>query len=168
MRKAALLGLTVAVVAFLMPLLAIGQFKWNFPDRKAIVLDICPHVKITSFAFENAVEGRVSSSRNSFTYQWRNVSTVPILAFQLVTLKYDPFDEPMTGSRILIAGKNSADFSPLQPGEASGDLLQRSNISLPPEFFPLTALSNDDGHVSAVPSRCRFSGLHGIGDGGCP
>ncbi len=121
MRKTLLVGLTVAVVALLAPAWATGQFKWNFPDRKAIVLDICPHVKITSFAFENTVEGRVSSSRNSFTYQWKSVGSSPVLAFKLVTLKYDPFDEPMTGSRILVAGKNSADFAPLQPGEASGD-----------------------------------------------
>jgi hypothetical protein len=78
-------------------------------------------MKITSFAFENTLEGRVASSRNSFTYQWKNVSSLPVLAFEVVTLKYDPFDEPMTGSRILVAGRNSADFTPLQPGEASGD-----------------------------------------------
>jgi hypothetical protein len=35
--------------------------------------------------------------------------------------KVRPFDEPMLGSRTLIAGKNSADFTPLQPGETSGD-----------------------------------------------
>ena len=88
---------------------------WNFPDRKAIVLDICPHVKITSFKFENTIEGRVSSSMNLFNYQWKNVSPSPVLAFEVVTLKYDPFDEPMIGSRTLVAGKNSADYSPLLP-----------------------------------------------------
>ena len=115
------LSLIVALVAFAAPAPVSGQGKWNFPDRKAIVLDISPHVKITSFAFENTLEGRIASSRNSFTYQWKNVGTLPVLAFELVTLKYDPFDEPMTGSRILVAGKNSADFTPLQPGETSGD-----------------------------------------------
>lgn len=121
MRKGLLLGSTIAFVALVAPALASAQGKWNFPDRKAIVLDVSPHVKITSFAFENTLEGRVASSRNSFTYQWKNASTLPVLAFELVTLKYDPFDEPMTGSRTLVAGKNSADFTPLQPGETSGD-----------------------------------------------
>lgn len=121
MRKGPLLSSTVAFVALVAPTLVSGQGKWNFPDRKAIILNISPHVKITSFAFENTLEGRVASSRNSFTYQWKNVGALPVLAFELVTLKYDPFDEPMTGSRILVAGKNSADFTPLQPGETSGD-----------------------------------------------
>lgn len=121
MRKRLLLILIVAFVVFVAPELASSQGRWNFPDRKAIVLDLSPHVKITSFEFENTLEGRVASSRHSFRYQWKNVGTLPILAFELVTLKYDPFDEPMTGSRMLIAGKNSADFTPLQPGETSGD-----------------------------------------------
>lgn len=120
MKRCLLLTLAGAVMV-LTPFLASAQGRWNFPDRKAIVLDISPHVKITSFAFENTLEGRVASSRNSFTYQWRNAGTVPVLAFELVTLKYDPFDEPMPGSRTLVAGKNSADFTPLQPGETSGD-----------------------------------------------
>jgi hypothetical protein len=121
MTKRLLLSLTVAFIGVMAPALVSGQGKWNFPDRKSIVLDICPHVKITSFGFENTLEGRGAASRNSFMYQWSNVGTVPVLAFEVVTLKYDPFDEPMTGSRILVAGKNSADFTPLQPGETSGD-----------------------------------------------
>jgi hypothetical protein len=121
MTRSVLAPFTVVVVFVLAPAVATGQGKWNFPDRKAIVLDICPHVKITSFTFENTLEGRVSSSRNSFSYQWKNVSSSPVLAFEVVTLKYDPFDEPMIGSRMLVTGKNSADYSPLQPGEASGD-----------------------------------------------
>lgn len=95
--------------------------KMELPRPQGPVLDICPHVKITDFRFENTLEGRVSSLRNSFHYQWKNVSAHPVLAFELVTLKYDPFDEPMTGSRTLVAGKNSADFTPLQPGETSSD-----------------------------------------------
>ena len=113
--------LTIVLMLALAPTATIGQVRSNFPDRKAIVLDICPHVKITKFTFENTTEGRTYSSRNTFSYEWKNVSPSPVLAFELVTLKYDPFDEPMTGSRTLIAGKNSADFTPLQPGETSGD-----------------------------------------------
>jgi hypothetical protein len=121
MRKDLVMCWTIAFAVLITPSVVDAQGNWNFPDRKAIVLDICPHLKITRFTFENTVEGRVSSSRNTFTYQWRNAGTVPILAFELVTLKYDPFDEPVTGSRTLVAGKNSADFTPLQPGETSGD-----------------------------------------------
>jgi hypothetical protein len=121
LKQVLFISATVAVGVLIFAALASGQNKWNFPDRKAIVLDISPHVKITSFAFENTIEGRAVSFRHSFTYQWKNAGTQPVLAFELVTLKYDPFDEPMPGSRTLVAGKNSADFTPLQPGETSGD-----------------------------------------------
>jgi len=112
--------LAIVLVASL-PLAASAQGKWNFPDRKAVILDVSAPVKITSFTFENTVEGRISSSRNTFSYQWQNAAATPVLAFEIITLKYDPFDEPMLGARILVSGKNSADFSPLQPGESSGD-----------------------------------------------
>lgn len=121
MRKTMPLGIALAFLGLVLPARALAQGGWNFPDRRPIVLNICPHVKITIFAFENTLEGRISSPKNSFRYQWKNVSNLPVLAFELVTLKYDPFDEPMLGSRTLIAGKNSADFTPLQPGEESGD-----------------------------------------------
>jgi hypothetical protein len=121
MRKMLLLNAIVAIAAVAVPGLAPAQGKWNFPDRKAIVLDISPHVKIRNFSFQNTLEGRAASSRNEFNYQWKNMSSEPVLAFEIVTLKYDPFDEPMTGSRLMVAGKNSADFTPLMPGESNGD-----------------------------------------------
>jgi hypothetical protein len=121
MTRRTVVGFIAVALACLTPELAVGQGKWNFPDRKTIILDISPHMKITSFAFENTLEGRVSTSRHTFKYEWKNASSQPVLAFEVVTLKYDPFDESITGSRTLVAGKNSADFTPLQPGESSGD-----------------------------------------------
>jgi hypothetical protein len=106
-KQVLFLSSAAALIVLLVPTLASAQGKWNFPDRKAIVLDISPHVKITSFAFENTIEGRSASSRHSFTYQWKNISTQPVLALEIVTLKYDPFDESTTGSRTLVTGKNS-------------------------------------------------------------
>jgi len=75
------LSVTLILAVFAVsPAGSLAQGKWNFPDRKAIVLDVCPHVKITSFTFENTLEGRTSSSRNSFKYEWKNVSSLPVLA----------------------------------------------------------------------------------------
>jgi len=65
----------LAVVLFACSSVMAIDGKWNFPDRKAIVIDICPHIKITSFSFENTIEGRVASSKHSFRYQWKNVSS---------------------------------------------------------------------------------------------
>jgi hypothetical protein len=120
MKRVSSLAAVLIALAFVYSPQAFAQGgRYNFPDRKEIVLDLCPHVKITNFAFYNTIDGR--SPQNVFRYDWKNVSSLPVLAFELVTLKYDPFDEPLLGSRILVAGKNSGDFTPLQPGEESHD-----------------------------------------------
>jgi hypothetical protein len=110
MKRALARASVLVVLALIFPPRALAQDRFNFPDRKAIVLDICPHLKLTSFTFENTLAA--SSPKNFFRYEWRNVSNQAVPAFELVTLKYDPFDEPMLGSRPLVAGRNSADFAP--------------------------------------------------------
>jgi hypothetical protein len=113
-------SLVTLALVFCFSSMAFAQGRFNFPDRKEVVLDICPHVKITNLAFYNTTDNR-NSPEHRFRYDWKNVGSLAVLAFELVTLKYDPFDEPMLGTRILVAGKNSADFRPLQPGEESND-----------------------------------------------
>ena len=40
-------------LALIVPSWPLAQARFNFPDRKAIVLDTGPHLKITGFTFEN-------------------------------------------------------------------------------------------------------------------
>ena len=91
----------------------------NYPDRKAYIINVCPYVEITDFSFANQDRDR----RTQFTtnYSWRSTAQQPIVAVEIVTLKYDAFDERMLGTRFLVQGKNSVDWSPLQPGGSSSD-----------------------------------------------
>lgn len=89
--------------------------NYDFPDRRALMMDTCPHVKLTDFHWKNF------SERHLFNYSWTNVGKQPIVAFEIVTLKYDPFNQPQLGSRTVITGRNSVDFRPLPPGESSTD-----------------------------------------------
>ncbi|MBI3015138.1 MAG: hypothetical protein HYY65_08795 [Candidatus Tectomicrobia bacterium] len=78
-----------------------------------------------NFSFENFVreEGKNRTEGHRFRYQWANTGTQPIVAFEVVTLLYDPFDEPLPGFRRTVGGHNRGDFSPLVPGESSQDVV---------------------------------------------
>ena len=91
----------------------------NFADRRAFVVNECPSVQLSNFDFQN----RYGDGEDKFiqSLHWMNVGTKPIAAFEIVILKYDPFNRRLIGSRWNVDGKNSADWTPLGPGESSGD-----------------------------------------------
>ncbi len=97
----------------------------NYPDRIAHVINISPHVEITSFSFANQDRdrGRGLSSDTRFVanYSWKSISTQPIVAIEVVMLKYDAFDERLIGSRFIVQGTSSVNWSPLPPGQSSSD-----------------------------------------------
>lgn len=97
----------------------------NYSDRKAHTVNISPHVEITSFSFanEDRDRGRGLSSDSKFVtnYSWKSTSQQPIVALEIVMLKYDAFDERLIGSRFIVQGTNSANWSPLPPGQSSSD-----------------------------------------------
>jgi hypothetical protein len=55
------------------------------------------------------------------SYSWKSTSQQPIVAIEMVMLKYDAFDERLIGSRFIVQGTNSVNWSPLQPGKSSSD-----------------------------------------------
>lgn len=91
----------------------------NYPDRRALILNTSPHVELSNFRFQN----RYADRRDRFEQDlsWKNISSQPLVAFEVVVLKYDAFDQRVIGSRWTVNGKNSADWKPLQPGESSAD-----------------------------------------------
>ena len=93
----------------------------NFPDRKAIVLNKSPQVEITDFSFANTfISGRTRFQQSA---TWRNIGGVPVVAFEIVILKYDAFDQRLFGSRWTVTGKNSGDWRPLAPNETASDAI---------------------------------------------
>lgn len=96
--------------------LALGQ---NYPDRKAVIINNCPHVELSEFRFQNNYADR--RTRFEQDMQWKNIGQQPLVAFEIVILKYDAFDQRLMGSRWTVTGKDSADWTPLAPGSAAGD-----------------------------------------------
>lgn len=55
---------------------------------------------------------------------WRgnqHTGAQPIIAFEIVVLKYDAFNKRLIGERWTVTGNNSANWRPLQPGISSRD-----------------------------------------------
>jgi len=97
-----------------------AQATENYMDRVEHVINISPHVEITNFRYGNTNKER-GGSRMEMHAEWKNITTQPIIAFEIVVLKYDAFNTRMMGSKWVVTGKNSADWSNLNPGESSGD-----------------------------------------------
>lgn len=93
----------------------------NFQDRQEIIINnAIQYVELSNFKFENRFDG--NQTRLVTDLNWKNVSTKVITAFEVVVLRYDPFNRPIPGAgRWLITGHNSVDWRPLAPGQSSGD-----------------------------------------------
>ncbi len=110
--------LALSLLAAICPIPVFAQDS-NFPDRKAVILNTCPHIELSGFSFGN----RYADRRTRFEQHlsWKNAGSQPIVAFEVVVLKYDAFDQRVIGSRWTVTGKNSADWRPLAPGDSSAD-----------------------------------------------
>jgi hypothetical protein len=91
----------------------------DYPDAKALVLNHCPFVELTEFHFNNAY--LAEPPRFWQHLQWKNIGTQPLVAFEIVILKYDAFDRRLIGTRWTVTGTDSADWRPLRPGESAKD-----------------------------------------------
>jgi hypothetical protein len=94
--------------------------KINFRARQAIVINnAMQQIELSGFKFENQFRSGVQLVTN---LSWKNVSSKPITAFEVVILSYDPFNRPIPGSGTwMITGNNSGNWAPLMPGQSSAD-----------------------------------------------
>lgn len=111
-------ALFLSFMVFLTPPVA-AQDNSNFPDRRAVILNVSPHVEIIDFSFANTFSDRRTRFRQNAT--WKSTAQQPIVAFEMVVMKFDAFDDRLVGTRWTVTGKDSADWRPLQPGATSTD-----------------------------------------------
>ncbi len=110
------------VLSFFVLVGAASAQTFNYPDRKALTINVCPDVEITSFEFENRRDdARFADVRFRQNASWKNIGTQPVIAFEIVVLKYDPFNRREIGSRWLVTGRDSAHWDPLPPGDTGSD-----------------------------------------------
>lgn len=107
------------VIALIVLVSAIAHAQYSYPTRRALVADVCPDLKITSFSFDDVYER--SSNRFKTSYAWRNQGEKDIIAFEFVVVRFDPFNDSLIGFRSVMPGHNSATYKPLKKGEEDAD-----------------------------------------------
>jgi hypothetical protein len=97
----------------------LAESAMNYPDRKALIVNNCPHVQLSNFWYENRYEKSIYRFFHYMT--WTNTSGQAIVAFDIVILKYNAFNERINGVRWTVTGNNSQDWKPLAPGYREND-----------------------------------------------
>jgi hypothetical protein len=95
--------------------------KLNYASRAALVADICPHLKIVAFSVGNSLDGPGYSPTFREEFTWQNTGQKDIIALELGVLKWDPFNEAMIGSRLILPGRTDGGYRVLKPGEKDSD-----------------------------------------------
>src|SRR4030095_8301920 len=89
-------------------------------DRKAFVVNTCPFVELSKFSFGN-YDSDQGGTRFRQDLTWKNVGLQPLVAFEIVVLKYDAFDRRLVGTRWTVTGHNSVDWTSLDVGQEAQD-----------------------------------------------
>ncbi|MBI3505490.1 MAG: hypothetical protein HY059_11670 [Proteobacteria bacterium] len=95
--------------------------KLNFASRQAEIINNASNfIELSDFSFKNEFDR--SRTRLTTNLAWTNKSSQPIIAFEVVVLRYDPFNRPIRGGgRWLITGTDSGNWTPLAPGARGSD-----------------------------------------------
>lgn len=91
----------------------------SYPGRQALIVNNCPFVELSAFSYSNNTTSQGTRFNEQLT--WKNIGSQPIVAFEVVILKYDAFNRRMLGTRWTVTGKDSADWRPLAPGDNGTD-----------------------------------------------
>ncbi len=92
----------------------------SYPDSKAFIDNNCPYVKLTNFWFENRYERNGRRFVQCMT--WTNSGGQPVIAFEIVILRYDAFNQRINGLSWTITGNDSDNWLPLKPGCSGSDM----------------------------------------------
>jgi hypothetical protein len=97
----------------------LAESTMNYPDRKALIVNNCPYVQLSNFWYENRYEKSIYRFVQYMT--WANTGGQAIVAFDIVILKYNPFNERINGVRWTVTGNNGQDWKPLERGYRESD-----------------------------------------------
>jgi hypothetical protein len=97
----------------------LAESTMNYPDRKALIVNNCPYVQLSNFWYENRYERSIYRFVQYMT--WTNTGGQAIIAFDIVILKYNAFNERLNGVRWTVTGNNGQDWKPLEPGYREND-----------------------------------------------
>ncbi len=107
------------LINFLIQGQILAESAMNYPNRRSFIVNNCPYVQLSNFWYENRYERSVYRFVQYMTYV--NTSAQQIIAFDIVILKYNAFNERINGVRWTVTGNNGQDWKPLEPGVREND-----------------------------------------------
>jgi len=116
---------SMLIMSCLLVVVMQGQLRaegtMSYPDRRTLIVNNCPHIRLSNFWFENRYE------RNSYRFvqgmAWTNAGSQAIVAFDIVILKYDAFNDRIYGARWTVTGNDSQNWAPLERGQTGIDMI---------------------------------------------
>lgn len=92
----------------------------NFSQRRALVHNAAPMIEISSYRFCNS-QGEGLKGQFIDSLSWKNTGNQPIVAFELLLLRFDPFDRPMKHRILTLPGRAAGGWQILDPGQQVQD-----------------------------------------------
>ena len=121
--------------------------NYNFANRKAHIVNLAPGLEITKYTFCNT-DGARFQSQFVEDLAWKNTGSLPIVTYEVVTIKYDAFNRRLIGSKLTFGGISSASWTPLEPGMSSADgLLDHGTSYVLTGIAYINAVRYADGRV---------------------
>jgi hypothetical protein len=112
------------LLSLILAALMCGQIRaesvMNYTDSQALIDNNCPYIKLTNFWFGNRYERNSCRFVQSMT--WTNIGTQPVVAFEIVILRYDAFNQRINGQSWTITGTDIENWTPLKPGFSGSDM----------------------------------------------
>jgi hypothetical protein len=163
----------VAAFAMLFMSSIVGAAQFNFDGAKATALNESPNIELSDFSFSNEWNDRRRDVSFHTNLGWKNTGQVPVIAFEVILVKYDAFNRHISTRRWTITGHNSADWTALKPGEESrdGTIGLAGTEDVYTEFAYVAAVRLGDGTVwhadigkIQAKIRAALPGLRELGD----
>ena len=114
------------------------SIKNNFPDKRAFVVNVCPALEINDFTFGNR-QGYQRGDRFEQALTWKNMGDKPIVAFEVVVLKYDPFNRRLVGARWTVDGQTVWTGHHLRPDRK----VRMAPLSMAPRMYSPKLLTSE-------------------------
>ena len=145
---------TFALSGALVPSRATAQAPNNFPNARAYVVNVCPSILLSNFSYLNQSDARGASEKFHQNLSWKNIGSQPLVAFEVVILKYDAFNRRMAATSWTVTGHNSANWRPLTAGTTDGDSTLSDGYE---EVFTAVAYVRAARHVDGTVWRVNES-----------
>jgi len=109
----------VVLLALMVSTVALAQDQYD--SRRAIIVNVCPHVKLLDFRW-NIIGGERTNDFN-----WSGTSDSPVIAFEIVLVRFDPFNRQLISEGTIFPGHERSEPLKKDEHDSSGTKIRFSD-----------------------------------------